>query len=72
MAAEVISVMTDLARSGQTRIVVTHAMGFARCVAGTVHVMHGGRMAESGTPRQIFDDPQEEVTRAFLAQTRAN
>ena len=72
MAAEVISVITDLARSGQTMIVVTHAMGFARSVAGTVHVMHGGRMAESGAPGRIFDDPQEKVTRAFLAQTKAN
>jgi ABC-type polar amino acid transport system ATPase subunit len=72
MAAEVISVITDLARSGQTMIVVTHAMGFARNVAHTVHVMHGGRVAESGTPERIFDDPQEEVTRSFLAQTKAN
>jgi ABC-type polar amino acid transport system ATPase subunit len=72
MSAEVISVITDLARSGQTMIVVTHAMGFARNVAHTVHVMHGGRVAESGAPNQIFDAPQEEVTRAFLAQTKAN
>jgi ABC-type polar amino acid transport system ATPase subunit len=72
MAAEVISVISDLAQSGQTMIVVTHAMGFARTVAHTVHVMHGGRVAESGTPERIFEDPHEEVTRSFLAQTRAN
>jgi ABC-type polar amino acid transport system ATPase subunit len=72
MAAEVISVIADLARSGQTMIVVTHAMGFARNVAHTVYVMHGGRIAESGCPEQIFDDPREEVTRSFLAQTKAN
>ncbi|HEY4234057.1 MAG TPA: amino acid ABC transporter ATP-binding protein [Lacipirellulaceae bacterium] len=71
MSAEVISVITDLARSGQTMIVVTHAMGFARNVAHTVHVMHNGRIAESGGPNQIFDAPREEVTRAFLAQTKA-
>ena len=72
MTAEVISVITDLARSGQTMIVVTHAMGFARNVAHTVHVMHAGRVAESGPPGQIFEDPQEEVTRVFLAETRTN
>jgi ABC-type polar amino acid transport system ATPase subunit len=72
MAAEVISVITDLARSGQTMIVVTHAMGFARNVAHTMHVMHGGTVVESGTPDQLFDAPREEVTRAFLAQTKAN
>jgi len=72
MAAEVISVITDLAKSGQTMIVVTHAMGFARNVSHTVHVMHAGRVAESGPPAQIFDSPREEVTRTFLAQTKAN
>jgi ABC-type polar amino acid transport system ATPase subunit len=72
MAAEVISVISDLAKSGQTMIVVTHAMGFARNVSHTVHVMHGGRVAESGPAGQIFENPHEEVTRAFLAQTKSN
>jgi ABC-type polar amino acid transport system ATPase subunit len=70
MTAEVIAVMADLASSGQTMIVVTHALGFARSVAHTVHVMHEGRVAESGPPQQIFEDPQQEVTRTFLAQAR--
>ena len=72
MAAEVISVITDLAQSGQTMIVVTHAMHFARNVSHTIHIMHAGRVAESGPPAAIFDNPQQEVTRAFLAETRAN
>jgi ABC-type polar amino acid transport system ATPase subunit len=72
MAAEVISVIADLAKTGQTMIVVTHAMGFARNVSDTVHVMHAGRVAESGPPEQIFEHPHEEVTRTFLAQSRAN
>src|SRR6185436_12820122 len=68
MAAEVIAVIADLAKSGQTMIVVTHAMGFARNVSHTVHVMHGGRIVESGAPEQIFAAAREEVTRSFLAQ----
>jgi ABC-type polar amino acid transport system ATPase subunit len=72
MATEVISVITDLARSGQTMIVVTHAMAFARNVSHSVHVMHAGRVAESGPPEQIFENPREEVTRDFLAQTRSS
>ncbi|HEX4415427.1 MAG TPA: amino acid ABC transporter ATP-binding protein [Lacipirellulaceae bacterium] len=72
MAAEVISVITDLAKTGQTMIVVTHAMGFARNVAHTVHVMHAGKIAESGPPEQIFETPRNEVTSTFLAQTKAN
>jgi ABC-type polar amino acid transport system ATPase subunit len=71
MAAEVLAVITDLARAGQTMLVVTHAMGFARTVAQTVHVMHAGRVAESGPPGQIFEAPREEVTRAFLAEAKA-
>jgi ABC-type polar amino acid transport system ATPase subunit len=70
MAAEVIEVIADLAAGGQTMIVVTHAMGFARNVAHTVHVMGGGRIVESGAAGQIFDDPREESTRSFLAETR--
>lgn len=70
MTAEVTSVMSDLARSGQTMIVVTHAMGFARTVANRVHVLHAGTIAESGTPAQIFEAPQTEITREFLAEAK--
>jgi ABC-type polar amino acid transport system ATPase subunit len=70
MAGEVLAVIADLAKSGQTMVVVTHAMGFARRVAHTMHVMHEGRVAESGPPEQIFTNPREEVTRAFLAETK--
>ena len=71
MAGEVLRVMTDLAGEGQTMVVVTHAMEFARRVAHTVHVMHGGRIAESGTPEQIFNQPRCEATRAFLSEGSA-
>ncbi len=67
MTAEVVRVMTDLARSGQTMVVVTHGMNFARTIAHTVHVMDAGRIAESGTPQQVFESPREEATRRFLA-----
>ncbi len=70
MTAEVTSVMSDLAQSGQTMIVVTHAMGFARTVAHRVHVMHAGQVAESGPPEQIFEAPKQDVTRVFLAQAK--
>ncbi len=66
--AEVISVMADLAASGQRMIVVTHAMSFARTVAHQIHILHAGRIAESGPPDQIFDAPKEEITREFLSE----
>lgn len=70
MTAEVVSVMSDLANEGQTMIVVTHGLGFARDVAHTVHVMHEGRIAESGSPQQVFESPRQEVTRTFLRQSQ--
>jgi ABC-type polar amino acid transport system ATPase subunit len=71
MAGEVLRVITDLAGSGLTMVVVTHAMSFARNVAHTVHVMHEGRVAESGPPQQVFEAPRHDVTRSFLMQTKA-
>jgi len=68
MTAEVIRVMADLAASGQTMVVVTHALGFARRVAHTVHVLEDGRIAETGPPEQIFDSPRQEATRRFLSE----
>jgi polar amino acid transport system ATP-binding protein len=66
MTAEVLAVMSDLAAEGQTMVVVTHAMAFARKAAKHVHVFHEGRVLESGPPEQVFEDPREPVTREFL------
>lgn len=71
MTGEVLAVMTDLARDGLTMIVVTHAMRFARQVAHTVHVFGDGRLVESGSPEQVFEDPQEEETRILLSEVQA-
>ncbi|MBI4703883.1 MAG: amino acid ABC transporter ATP-binding protein [Deltaproteobacteria bacterium] len=69
MAGEVLSVMTDLAKEGQTMIVVTHSMGFARGVASHVHVFADGRDVEHGPPAEVFGHPQHDTTKAFLAKT---
>jgi ABC-type polar amino acid transport system ATPase subunit len=71
MAIEVLRVMEDLAKAGQTMIVVTHAMSFARRAATTVHVMEGGLVAESGPPAQVFGSPRSEATKAFLHEAEA-
>ena len=67
MVGEVLEVMRDLA-SEMTMLVVTHEMGFAREVATRVVFMDRGQVVEQGPPAQIFDDPQEERTRAFLSE----
>ena len=70
MAAEVLGVITDLAKSGLTMLVVTHAMHFARQVARTVHVMCEGQIVESGPPTQVFESAAQAITREFLDQVR--
>ena len=68
MIKEVLDVMVNLAKSGMTMIVVTHEMGFARGVADRMYFFDEGRVIESGTPKEIFDNPQEERTKLFLSQ----
>jgi ABC-type polar amino acid transport system ATPase subunit len=68
MTAEVLSVLTDLAAAGQTMVVVTHAMSFARRAASRVHVFQDGAVLESGPPQQIFEHPKEPGTAAFLRE----
>ncbi len=60
--------MMQLAKEGMTMVVVTHEMGFARAVADRVIFMDGGRIIEEGRPEDIFDRPQEERTKQFLAR----
>ena len=69
MVGEVLDVMRSLAKEGMTMVIVTHEMGFAREVADRVIFMSDGVITEEGTPEQIFDNPQQERTRAFLNAT---
>jgi polar amino acid transport system ATP-binding protein len=68
MTAEVLAVITDLARDGQTMVVVTHAIRFARQVAKTVHVLDAGLIVESGPPAAVLDCPSNPATRRLLAE----
>ena len=70
MVGEVLSVMQDLANENFTMVIVTHEMAFARDVSDRVIFMDGGVVAEEGTPEQIFSNPQEERTKAFLSRFR--
>lgn len=68
MVGEVLNVMKRLAKEGMTMIVVTHEMGFARQVSNKVLFMADGLIEEKGTPEEIFDHPQSDRTKAFLAK----
>lgn len=68
MIAEVLDVMTELASSGMTMIVVTHEMGFARRVADRMVFMDKGEIVEVGTPEDVFTAPKSKRFATFINQ----
>jgi glutamine transport system ATP-binding protein len=72
MVGEVLDVMRELAKEGMTMMVVTHEMGFAREVADRVIYIHEGQIVEEGKPGDVFDNPRNERTQAFLSRVLAH
>jgi len=68
MVGEVLEVMTKLAKTGITMIVVTHEMDFAREVSTRVLFMDKGIILEDGSPKDIFENPNHNRTREFLSR----
>ena len=68
MIKEVLDVMIELAESGMTMLVVSHEMGFARGVADRMYFFDEGLIVETGSPTDIFKNPQEDRTKLFLSQ----
>ena len=68
MVGEVLEVMKELAKEGMTMVVVTHEMGFAKEVADTVIFMEEGKVAEKGTPEEIFESPKHPRLKEFLGK----
>ncbi|MGI6513647.1 MAG: amino acid ABC transporter ATP-binding protein [Syntrophomonadaceae bacterium] len=68
MVGEVLAVMQDLALEGMTMVVVTHEMGFAREVGDRVVFMDEGVIMEEGSPEDIFNNPCNPRTQAFLSK----
>lgn len=68
MVGEVLEVMKELALSGMTMVCVTHEMGFAREVANRIIFLDEGKIAEDGTPEEVFDHPKNERLKAFLSK----
>ena len=52
---------------GRTVLMVTHQMGFAREISDRVCFLSAGKIAEQGTPDEIFGNPRNERTRQFLS-----
>lgn len=68
LVGEVLQVMRTLADEGRTMLVVTHEMAFARNVSSSVMFLHQGKIEEIGPPKQLFEQPQSEITQRFLNQ----
>lgn len=68
LVGDVLEVMRELANEGMTMIVVTHEMGFARDVCDRVIFMADGYIVEQGNPQDVFTNPKEDRTRAFLSR----
>jgi len=64
---EVLAVMRDLASQGRTMLIVTHEMRFARDVSSKVVFLHEGLIEEQGSAQQIFDNPQSDRVKTFMA-----
>lgn len=68
MVGEVLGVMSDLARDGMTMVIVTHEMGFAKEVGTRVLFIDEGRIKEENTPKEFFENPQNERLKEFLSK----
>lgn len=66
LVSEVLDVLRSLRDEGMTMVLATHEMQFARELADRICYMQGGRIIEAGPPEQIFSNPEDERTRAFL------
>lgn len=66
MVQEVLKVMQELASEGMTMVVVTHEMDFAKNVAHKVIFMENGYIVETGSSKEIFENPQQERTKVFI------
>jgi len=67
MVGEVLQVMKDLAANGQTMLVVTHEMSFAKNAANRVLFLEGGHIAEDTTSQSFFSNPATESARTFIS-----
>ena len=63
---DVLKVIKELADEGMTMVIVTHEMRFAREVSNHTVFIHEGKIAEQGSPNEMFNQPQTEELKRFL------
>ena len=68
VVGDVLKVMRQLANEGMTMVIVTHEMNFAKEISDKVVFIADGVVVESGTPQNIFENPQHSRTQNFLSR----
>ncbi len=68
LVGDVLAIVRELAKGGLTLMLATHEMGFAKEVASQVCFLDEGLILESGTAKEIFENPREERTQQFLSR----
>lgn len=71
LVGDVLEVLRDMKKRGMTMVVVSHEMAFAREAADRVIFMDEGCIVEEGSPDQVFGNPVQQRTRAFLSRFTA-
>jgi polar amino acid transport system ATP-binding protein len=66
LVAEVLNIVRELAHEGMTMLLATHEMSFAREVSSRVCFLADGVICEQGPPEQMFTEPSDPRTQAFL------
>lgn len=67
LVGEVLNVIKGLAEQNITMLIVTHEMKFAKEIADKVFFMDQGEIVEAGDPKSVFENPQKQRTKEFLA-----
>ena len=66
ITAGILKVLRELAQEKMTMVIVTHEIAFARKVADRVIFMDSGVIVEQVKPEEFIDNPDNEITKAFL------
>lgn len=71
LVGEVIEVMEELVCEGKTTmVIVTHELFFAKRAADRIVFMDKGKIVESGSPRQVLEEPRSEIGQKYRSLLR--
>ena len=66
LVGEVLDVIRKVAAQGYTMLLVSHEMNFIRHVSNRVIFLDKGHVVEDGTPKEVFENPQNPRTQEFF------